>query len=123
MAETWCRVCGKHYKICPSCENVKNRTPWRAIADTASHYQVWLTVSQYQAGLLSKETAQEILQRINISEAEIRGYIPSVQEIIAAINQIDKKSEVSDSVKENNVTKNNENVPNVSSKSKRRGRS
>lgn len=90
MANTWCRICGKKYTVCPVCESAKTRTPWRIITDTAAHYQVWLAVSQYKSGVIDKETAKSILNNIDLQKDEIQNFIPAVQDTIAAINQSDE---------------------------------
>lgn len=89
MAENWCRVCGNKYKVCSSCENVRKRTPWRVITDTAQHYQVWLAVNQYQSGLITKQEAQEVLKRSGVSKKDIKTFIPSVRALIQEINKTD----------------------------------
>lgn len=103
MADTWCRICGKKYKVCPSCENVKSRTPWRVITDTAPHYQVWLIMRQYQTGLLDKATARKMLLQTDILENEVANFIPSVQEFIASINQV---SDIADTSVVSNIESN-----------------
>ena len=40
-----CIVCGKGYKFCDSCCNVRGYTPWRVIADAPECYQVHLLIA------------------------------------------------------------------------------
>ena len=85
MAESWCRICGKKYKVCPHCETARERTPWRIVTDTAVHYQIWVAVSQYKSKIISKEEAREMLSRIAYDRAEEVNFIPAIRDIINEI--------------------------------------
>lgn len=107
MAENWCRICGKKYKVCDRCDTARNRTPWRVIADTAEHYQIWIVIRQYKQNLITKQKAKEMLSNIPFQD-ELDTFIPAVRDTINSI-MTDAEST-------------NENVSNVSKKPRRRGR-
>lgn len=117
MANTWCRICGKKYTVCPVCESAKTRTPWRIITDTAEHYQIWLAVSQYKSGIIDKQVAKEILENVGLNEEELKTFIPAVQETIAAINNTEASVSL---IKDD--TKEIDNNPTIVKKTRRRGR-
>ena len=116
MSESWCRVCGKKYKVCDRCETQRMRTPWRIITDTAIHYQIYVVVSQYNRKLIDKEKAKEMLSNIPYDKDEVQNFIPAVRDRIEEITREDPVTE------NNNQTGKNENVSNVSKKTRRRGR-
>ncbi len=68
-----CAVCGKSYKPCLSCRAGQNRISyWRNIADSINCYKIFLAVSQYNNGYLSKAQAREQLEAIPFDEKELR---------------------------------------------------
>lgn len=115
MSKSWCRVCGKEYKVCDHCETARNRTPWRIITDTPVHYQIWVIVYQYKSNLIDRNTAREMLLQVPFKMEEIQSFIPSVREIIEEIIQPKKE-------KPEQIKSEDENVSNVSKKTRRRGR-
>lgn len=86
---SWCRCCGKEYKVCPTCAEVKVYKPWRIICDTAPHYQVWLITSNFQKGIIDKATAKAQLDGVKLDKGEIATFIPAVCELIEKINEPD----------------------------------
>lgn len=118
MKNTWCRICGKEYTVCPVCESTRTRTPWRIITDTAAHYKIWLAVSQYKSGVIDKSTAKEILDNVKLSKNELETFIPAVQEIINAINQPDDPVPSTDL----SSSEDSNNIPTTVKKQRRRGR-
>lgn len=118
MAESWCRICGKQYKVCSHCETMRNRTPWRIIADTATHYQIWVIIQQYKKGIINRETARQMFSQVSITEEEIQGFIPAVQEIIKEINSFSNTEEAKAEV----IQPNNETASVSKKRARRRGR-
>lgn len=94
MADSWCRICGKTYKVCSHCETVRNRTPWRIITDTAVHYQIWVAISQYQSKIITRQEAREMLSRIAYDRDEEKDFIPAVRDIINEIMTPDETEKV-----------------------------
>lgn len=117
MAESWCRICGKQYKVCSHCETTRNRTPWRIITDTATHYQVWVIIQQYKKSIINRETARQMLSQVSITEEEIQGFIPAVQDMIKEINGSSDEEAKADIIQSNN-----ENVSVSKKRTRRRGR-
>lgn len=90
MASTsWCRCCGKEYKVCPTCAEVTMYKPWRVICDTAVHYKVWLTVSSFRKGVIDKATAKKQLSGMKLAKSEIATFLPEIQALIEKINEPD----------------------------------
>ena len=94
---TWCRACGKKYKVCPTCADVKTYTPWRTICCTAEHYKIWLIAEQYKKGIISIDSASEQLHTVLQKEDEVSVMIPAVQDILHDIldSGREQKDEVS----------------------------
>lgn len=69
-----CRVCGAEYNLCAFCPDTEKFTPWRRLCDTAEHYKLFVLISEYNGGILSKEEAYERLQNIKIDDAERKNF-------------------------------------------------
>ena len=63
----WCIICGKGYHACDSCDSVKSFTPWRALADTADHYKIYMVIKQYNSKMITKNEAKTILENIDLT--------------------------------------------------------
>lgn len=87
---SWCRICGIEYEVCPTCAETKMYTPWRIICDTATHYQIWLIIRQYKEGIISKETARERFTSLKIKKSDYENFIPSVRQVIDEINSVEQ---------------------------------
>ena len=79
----WCIICGKGYHACDSCDSVRSFTPWRALADTVEHYQIYMVIKQYNSKLITKSEAKAML--INIDLTEINSFKDSVKTILKEI--------------------------------------
>lgn len=77
-----CAICGKPYKVCRSCQEIKSFTPWRTVTDTLQHYSIFLTLTEY-AKTKNKEVAREELSTCDLSELDI--FKESVRNMIAEI--------------------------------------
>ena len=67
-----CAVCGKPYKPCLSCRSQNRISYWRNIADSINCYKIFLAVSQYNNGYLSKAEAKEQLEASPFDENDLR---------------------------------------------------
>lgn len=85
----WCRTCGKQYKVCYTCQNVKSYMPYRIICDTAAHYQIFLLIQEYRKGIITKETALEMLRAIPLEVGEEKTFLPDVQKCLQEIREAD----------------------------------
>ena len=86
-----CRVCGKEYYACISCADRQRQQygidPWRSIADTTTHYQIYILMIRYTR---HEETAWEIrqqLERLDLSDLET--FPPQNQALIREILMAD----------------------------------
>lgn len=80
-----CIVCGKTYKTCLSCKHLDVIKPWRSIADNVVCYKIFLVVSQYNSGHISKEEAKRQLNELKFDVKELK---PSIQNSIAEITSV-----------------------------------
>ena len=78
-----CWVCGKEHDYCPTCGRTHG---WRYVADTHEHYQIYLAMSEFQAGALTKAEAAEMLAKLGVTpDANLSWMIPAVEKIIRDI--------------------------------------
>ena len=103
MAENFnatCDICGKKYKVCNTCKEVKSFAPWRTITDTMDHYKIFLALSDYTR-TKDKKAAKEDLSHCNLDGLEsfndnIRDTIKDIfsEEIVeekVAVKKVTKK--------------------------------
>ena len=81
-----CAICGKPYKICRTCQEIKSFTPWRTITDTLQHYTLFLVLSEYSR-TKDKAKAKDELLKCDLSEKE--SFKDSVKNMIDEIMKED----------------------------------
>ena len=81
-----CAICGKPYKICRTCQEIKSFTPWRTITDTLQHYMLFLVLSEYSR-IKDKVKAKDELLKCDLSEKE--SFKDSVKNMIDEIMKED----------------------------------
>ena len=81
-----CTICGKPYKICRTCQEIKSFTPWRTITDTLQHYTLFLVLSEYSR-TKDKAKAKDELSKCDLSEKE--SFKDSVKNMIDEIMKED----------------------------------
>ena len=81
-----CSICGKPYKICRTCQEIKSFTPWRTITDTLQHYTLFLVLSEYSR-TKDKAKAKDELSKCDLSEKEL--FKDSVKNMIDEIMKED----------------------------------
>ena len=64
----YCLICGKGYHVCNSCREIKQFAPWRTVVDTVNCFQIYTTLSDYNAGVIDTDKAREQLQNCDLSE-------------------------------------------------------
>lgn len=85
--KTTCCICGTEYEVCRFCPEVANYTPWRRICDTSKHYQIYLILSEYSSGVLSKEDALAQFKSIRINLKDCTTFRPNIYALIQDIFQ------------------------------------
>ncbi len=75
-----CLICGKPYRACQSCENVKSFQPWRTITDTLTCYKIFLILNSYSNGYTNRTEAKEQLSSCDLSQLD--SFIPHIQESV-----------------------------------------
>ena len=64
-----CDICGKPYKVCRSCQEIKSFQAWRTVTDTLPHYIIYLTLVEYSR-TKDKSKAKEELLKCDLSEKD-----------------------------------------------------
>lgn len=80
-----CTICGLSYANCDLCESNLQYTPWRSLCDTQQHYQVYLIISSLRGKVMNDDEAREALERLKVTEKEIKTFLPAVQELLLPI--------------------------------------
>lgn len=95
MVTRKCKICGKSYQVCPTCETVKSFMPWRTLVCSLEEYQVFSILSDY---LCNKDavTAAKSLDGLKLSKKTIKGYMPDIQKEIAGVYAAAKQTEESE---------------------------
>lgn len=86
-----CIVCGRQYKICLSCKKYAARRPWQNVADTPECYKLFLVLSQYNHGYLTKKEARVQLSQLTYQEQALKESIKnSLHEIMSDSHDTEK---------------------------------
>ena len=80
-----CVICGINYESCDLCKDIQTYTPYRALCDTSKHYQVYLIISSLRGKVMNDDEAREALERLKVTEKEIKTFLPAVQELLLPI--------------------------------------
>ena len=86
-----CRVCGAEYDLCAFCPDTEKFTPWRRLCDTAEHYKLFVLISEYNGGVLTKEEAYERLQNIKFDDAERKTFSEAITKGLNEIESVKSK--------------------------------
>lgn len=89
MTERICKICGKSYKVCTTCNSIKTFSPWRLLVCNAQEYQLFAALSRFDYDK-DAVAASQALNQIGLDDADIANYIPSVQEQINKIKKTKK---------------------------------
>ena len=92
MVTRVCKICGKEYDICPTCEQIRTFTPWRRVVCDAKEFIIYTTLSKYDLDKDAKE-AVESFDNLGLTKKEIRTFIPAVRK---SILDIYKANEIQD---------------------------
>lgn len=76
-----CRVCGKEYEHCYSCEKVHS---WRTLTDTADHYYILNVLMEYQVDH-DVMKAYRALHKRGVDIRDTDGLLPSVKTLMVEI--------------------------------------
>ena len=87
-----CAICGKPYRVCQSCQNIKSFTPWRTVTDILPHYVIYSILWDY-TNKKDKVKAKEELNKCDLSELET--FDEDVKRVIKEIMSEDNKTETS----------------------------
>lgn len=84
-----CAICGKPYRVCHTCQNIKTYTPWRTVTDTLPHYTIYLAIYEYNK-TKDKAKAKEELLKCDLSELD--SFDKDVKKVINEILGENKKT-------------------------------
>lgn len=65
-----CIICGKSYKFCDSCRNIRSFTPWRTIACSAECYQAYMIILACQRNKEDEEMFKHLREIVDVIEAK-----------------------------------------------------
>lgn len=78
-----CWVCGKLHDYCPTCDRVHG---WKYVADTHECYQIYMTLSEAQSGVMTKKGAIEAFANLGIrAENDLSWLRPHIERAIREI--------------------------------------
>ena len=81
----YCVICNAGYHSCDLCKENMQYVPWRALCDTQQHYQIFLIISSLRGKVMNDDEAREALERLKVTEKEIKTFLPAVQELLLPI--------------------------------------
>ena len=107
-----CIICGRQYDVCLSCKDQDKIKPWRSITDFAVCYKIFLAITQYNNGYISKEEAKRQLEEFKFNKSDLKDSVRAkVDEIMSVSVSRSKKSSKANDVKTENI-ENTETVEN-----------
>ena len=77
-----CAICGKPYRVCHTCQNIKSFLPWRTITDTLPHYIIYLAIYNYN---LTKDKVKAKAELSECDLTELNNFDKDVKKIIEEI--------------------------------------
>lgn len=83
-----CDICGRQYKICRSCQDIKSFQPWRTVTDTLEHYAIYLVLTEYSK-TKNKDKARKELLKCNLSNKD--EFNDNIKSVIEEILKEDEK--------------------------------
>lgn len=86
-----CDICGKPYKICRSCQDIKSFQAWRTVTDTLPHYTIYLALVEY-ARTKDKVKAREELSLCDLSERD--NFNENIKIVLDEIFKEDKPAKI-----------------------------
>lgn len=63
----WCVICGRGYHACDACNKTTNYTPWRSLADSQEHFQIFMILRDYNNKRIGKSEAKKLLSGMDLS--------------------------------------------------------
>ena len=85
-----CDICGKPYKVCRSCQEIKSFQSWRTVTDTLPHYMIYLALVEYSR-TKDKAKAKEVLLKCDLSEKD--NFNDNIKSVIDEIFAEEQKTE------------------------------
>lgn len=85
-----CDICGKPYKVCRSCQEIKSFQAWRTVTDTLPHYMIYLALVEYSR-TKDKSKAKEELLKCDLSEKD--NFNDNIKSVINEIFEEEPKTE------------------------------
>lgn len=79
----WCIICGKGYHACDDCVKIRSFKPWRTLADTLEHFQIYMTIQAYNDKIINKTKAQAELGNVDLSDRD--SYKDNVKKVLDEI--------------------------------------
>lgn len=80
-----CLTCGKAYSYCPNCTEDELKPTWMALYDTENCREIFNILTDYNAGLINADKADEKLEKCNTNIA-----VMSIKTEIAGVKRAKK---------------------------------
>mgnify|MGYP000008932162 CR=1 FL=1 len=96
-----CAICGKPYRVCNTCKEIKSFSPWRIVTDTLPHYMIYLTLCEFNK-TQDKAKAKSELEGCDLSELDT--FDSDVKTVINEILSF-KQESIKNQVVDNKETK------------------
>lgn len=90
-----CKACGKKYKACNACNEIKSFETWRSVACSMECYQLWMTLIEFNCGRITAENAKEYIDSLDLEGKELNEDIKIVMKRIDKVIAESKKEEKS----------------------------
>lgn len=81
-----CKICGKKYKVCPTCEGIKTFTPWRTLVCDPQEFMLFEILSRHTLDHNSVVAAERI-RTLEFSSSRIKSFLPEIQDQMKAIQK------------------------------------
>jgi len=80
-----CKICGKKYHICKSCDENKYGSfeTWKSYTDTPEHYQIFVMLRDFNLNLVTTKEVKAFLDKCDLSEIET--FSPEIKDQIKAV--------------------------------------
>lgn len=64
-----CLTCGKAYSYCPNCTEDELKPTWMALYDTENCREIFNTLTEYNAGIITAKVADERISKCDTNSA------------------------------------------------------
>lgn len=93
----FCKICNAKYNYCPTCAQDRNKPYWFMNYDCENCRNIWVALTRYGSGEITKEQVTDLLLELDLSELD--SFVPRIKERINSIlNSYEKVEESGEAV-------------------------